>query len=128
MSLEYGWLPKHRGRVEDHDAFFVITLDARLGRVERRCVLGHELCHLELGLLFHGGESPHWVRRSERRVDAEVARRLVPLDDLATFIEMRLACEEPVSVEAVAEEYDVTPRVARDAMLLLQQELRRLAG
>ena len=72
----------------------VIALDPTLGRVERRCVLAHELVHLERGLL------PRWaaehVRANEERlVDGEAARRLVPEEELL----------------ALAAHFDVTSKV-----------------
>src|SRR5688500_16211092 len=78
------------------DDFVAILLDERLDRRTLRAVLAHELVHDERG----GGASfigqpPAWdavVGRDERRVDVEVARRLVPLDEL------RARCAEMGSV------------------------------
>lgn len=53
-----------------------ITIDSRLTQVQRRCSLLHELLHVERGV-------PHGVdEREESLVEQEVARRLVPLEQL----------------------------------------------
>lgn len=55
-----------------------ILLHPGLTAVEARCVLAHEIVHAERG------PSPEWARSKEERIaDAEAARRLIPLDDLA---------------------------------------------
>ena len=54
-----------------------ILLDIRLSRAEERCTLTHELVHAELGPF------PRWLTaREEAAVNAEAARRLIPLDAL----------------------------------------------
>lgn len=53
-----------------------IWLDDRLTAVERRCVLTHELIHVEVGREGHQGEhAERWVRK-------QTARRLVLVEDL----------------------------------------------
>lgn len=49
-----------------------IWLDERLGQVERRCTLAHELEHIRRG---HRGCQD---AATERKVDADAARRLLP--------------------------------------------------
>lgn len=87
-----------------------IWLDPRLNQVERRCVLAHELVHLERG---HVGCQPRAV---ERAVRAEAARRLVTTEDLLA------ALPWSGSVEELAEELWVTPLVLADRLLLLSPE------
>ena len=54
-----------------------ILLDIRLSRAEERCTLTHELVHAERGPF------PCWLTaREEAAVNAEAARRLIPLDAL----------------------------------------------
>lgn len=56
------------------------------------------------------------ARREEARVEATVARRLVPLDELARYVERRLDLDEGVTAPAVAEEFDTTERIAGAAL------------
>ena len=54
-----------------------ILLDIKLSRIEERCTLAHELVHAERGPF------PRWATvREEVAVNAEAARRLIPLDAL----------------------------------------------
>lgn len=108
-----------------------ILIDRRLSPAERMAALAHELVHLERGGGCHqrGAPAPLAidVRKEERRVDDEVARRLVPLDDLAEFVDIAVICGEGVTVPMVAAEYGVTDDVARRAMEQLLRDTR-LAG
>ncbi len=112
------WDPTGAGRAD-------VWLDARLGRVARRCVLAHELVHDERrGGSDLPGMPDSWrsvVASDERAVDDEVARRLVPFDDLAEFCRCKSSVDEPVTAEDVASFFDVTPSVARRAMKLWKQ-------
>lgn len=75
-----------------------ILLDIRLSRVEERCTLAHELVHAERGPF------PRWATaREEAAVDAEAARRLIPLDALGEALAWSL---HPT---VAAEELDVDP-------------------
>lgn len=96
-----------------------IVLDARLSRVDRRATLVHELIHAERGIT--GCE-----RIDERGVDDEVARRLVPIDDLYAMWEIAVLNDLPVESWQVAEHFDVPDRVAERAMQLFLGE--RQAG
>lgn len=91
-----------------------IVVDRSLHRIERNAVLAHELIHDERG---HCGPdaSPLEVLKEERRVDGEVARRLVPFDELAEFVAARLALDEAVSVGDIAEHFEVPRSVAQRA-------------
>lgn len=105
------WAPLPGGRA-------VIALAARLRRTERRCVLAHELVHDERG--FVTSLMPRALaEKEERAVEVEVARRLVPLDDLRSWITVRVDVGDLVTVASVAEEWDVADDVARRALSLL---------
>lgn len=81
-----------------------IWIDPHMTQVERRCVLTHELVHLEHG---HRGCQPPAV---ERRVRAETARRLIADEDLHAA-----ACWAR-SLEELADELWVIPLVAADRL------------
>ena len=82
-------------------------------------MLTHELVHHERGSSSRchdtGYLSPHIVHE-ERAVEREVARRLVPADDLEIFIDRSTNLGQGVEPRHVAEEYEVTERVAALAM------------
>lgn len=99
----------------------LIVLDAGLDRRGRRCVLAHELIHAERGI-GHGAASAASMEHEEEAVRRETARRLVPTELLTAFVGARLGLGEPVLVDDVADEFDVTLDVAQKAL-----ELRRLA-
>lgn len=63
----------------------LIVINARLSLVEERCTLTHEIIHAERGPV-----PAHHAAREERIVDAEAARRLIPLDALLEAV--RWAC------------------------------------
>lgn len=58
----------------------VVTVDCRLSAAQRRCTLAHELVHIERGPV---PRDPWLAAREEAAVEAEAARRLIPLDALA---------------------------------------------
>jgi Zn-dependent peptidase ImmA (M78 family) len=97
----------------------VIMIDRRLDPAERLAALAHELVHLERGGgCFRPGLPPAMrplVVREEHRVDAIVADRLVPRDELVTFIDLR-AEVEPITAQVVAEEFGVPATVASVAL------------
>ncbi|HLG66916.1 MAG TPA: hypothetical protein VKV36_03480 [Acidimicrobiales bacterium] len=98
----------------------VIVVDARLGRVARRATLAHELVHDERGGgPGFAGQPDGWaavVARDERQVDDEVARRLVPLDELRRLCRQADDLEEGLSALDVAAAFDVPEPVARRAL------------
>ena len=108
----------------------LVVLDYRLPRRERRAVLAHELIHHERGIPT-AGAPPHIVEREEASVDQEVARRLVPLDELAAFVAARATVGGVTSYD-VADEFEVPNRVAVRAMRLLRHPssaaVRKAAG
>lgn len=95
-----------------------ILLDAHLPAHERRAVLAHELEHLDRGSVRYEGSPATWdfvVAQEERRIDSCVAERLVPLDELRVFAAARCSTGEHVTVDDVAEAFDVPVWVARRA-------------
>lgn len=101
-----------------------VILDCDLGRVERRCALAHELKHDERGggVCVEGMPEMYGVvaSREEARVARAAAGALVPAHELRAFIEARVNDEVcGVTLQEVAEEFDVTQAVARRAIELL---------
>ena len=96
----------------------VILLDDGLTQVERNAALAHELVHLERG----------WPCRApwaeEERVHDEVARRLVPLDQLHRWVVERERSDLNVEVWEVADVWWVPDVVASCALRLLYQRIR----
>lgn len=100
---------------------FVITLDPRLDRVTRRCVLAHELIHVERGITWGVAGT---MEREEVIVDLETARRLVPPAELEELIEQRESLGKGVEARHIAKEFDVTEEVAHDAAKVLRRTRR----
>lgn len=95
-----------------------IVIDDRLGPVEHRAALAHELVHHERGPPPR--VVPDTLRcvviREEVAVDREVARRLVPRALLARFVAGRNGLGAGVGVADVAAEFEVPERLARWAL------------
>lgn len=90
-----------------------IIVDRSLHRIERNAVLAHELIHDERG---HSPSShPIEVAKEEERVEREVARRLVPFDELHELVRERASLGESVTVTDIAEVFEVPRSVARRA-------------
>lgn len=97
-----------------------ILIDPALTRRERRAALAHELVHDERG----GGAEcvgmpATWdavVTRAEAAVDNEVARRLVPADELHRFCACQVEIAGHVGALEVAEHFDVPEGVAGRAL------------
>ncbi len=105
------------------EGWAAILVDRSLPRRLRRAALAHELIHDER----HGGAGAPgmpstWrpvVARDERRVDDEVARRLVPPDELRYLLECLTGMGLPVETWDVARQFDVPDDVAQRALDLL---------
>jgi hypothetical protein len=101
-----------------------ILLDRRLNQTERRCALAHELVHDERGGgVPISGMPDTWrpvAAREEGIVDNEVARRLVPLDQLRLAVDDLADLGMGASPLDVALAFDVTPEVAERALRLLR--------
>lgn len=101
----------------------VILVDYSLGRRERRVVLAHELIHVERGVgTDQPGMPSTWapvVAKEEAAVNAEVARRLVPLDELEEWVRRRTESDITTTPFDVSVEWDTTEQLAELAMLLM---------
>lgn len=109
-----------------------IFLDRSLSQAERRCVLAHELVHLERGTNARcSWHAPMWsavVAREELAVDRIVATRLVPLDELRTLVERITGCDRGVTPLDVEDEFEVDGPTAVTALHELKiREARRIA-
>jgi hypothetical protein len=108
----------------------VIVLDPDLDGPLRRTVLTHELVHHERG----GGPGrcgapatlDLLVERDERAVDAEVARRLVPPDQLDRLVAELVAGGGGASVDEVAAHFAVPDEVADRALRQLAAASRHV--
>jgi hypothetical protein len=118
VELAYADLDGERGMWTSGDGGDLIVLSAALGRRARRCVLAHEIVHAERGIGF-GAASAATMQREEEEVRREVARRLVPSDELLAFLASRGGVG-PVTVDDIADEFDVEPHVAATAVTLLR--------
>ena len=67
--------PGHRGCTHWGDR--AITLRPGMTQAERRCVLAHELTHVERGVFLRG-----WRDQEEHRVRVSAARRLIGIEEL----------------------------------------------
>lgn len=107
------WARPHPTMPAATDGERVIWMDPRLTQVERRCVLTHELVHLERG---HRGCQPRAV---EHAVRAEAGRRLVTVEQLQHAMPWALSMGE------LADELWVTEMVLLDRLEGLTLEERR---
>lgn len=111
------------------DGWAVVTLDPRLEPLERDAALAHELVHAERDL-DHGCTRDRrmprtWAAieaREELHVDRTVARRLIHLGELEDLVDGMCSVGLGVGPDEVAEWFDVSPGVARDALLELARE------
>lgn len=105
-----------------------ILIDDRLEEPHRTAVMCHELVHARRGGgVARAGMPPTWrpvVLREERRVDRLVAQELIPTAELARFCDRLADLGEGVSPWIVADEFDTTERVARDALEQLTRHER----
>lgn len=87
-----------------------IAMDDRLTRTERRCVLAHELAHIDLGHHHqpagNGPGTSRMARRNERDADMLAARRLICIYRLAAALAEERHCRWHV-----AELLDVTEQL-----------------
>ena len=116
IELRWGVLPDTYGGgvAIERDGQLFVVLDSRLDRIGRRSVLEHELQHLDRGLLPVSCPEP--IReKDELAVRRQTAKQLVPLTELRAFISRRCSVGEAVTVRCVADHFDVSYDVARDA-------------
>ena len=101
----------------DHDQ---ITLDSSLDRQSRREVLAHELVHAERGIGWPVATAAT-MQLEEERVWRIAMERLVPSDELHRFIE-RQSTVGPVTLDDVADEFDLSPDGARRVAARIARE------
>jgi Zn-dependent peptidase ImmA (M78 family) len=103
-----------------------IVLDDRLDRVQRRCVLAHELAHVDLDHHQVAGNGPgtdRLARRNERAADVLAAKRLLSVAQLAFALPAASGQAE------VAELLEVTPHLLEVRLQHLEpSERHRLAA
>lgn len=127
VQARLGWDPWPELRRREHIVFGVVSLPATVGggvlwqrgdrkallidktkgRRERNVACAHELVH---------DEHPHWT---EDQVWDEVARRLLPFDELARLRQWAVDNDLPLEVWQVADIFDTTDWLAERAMRLL---------
>lgn len=103
-----------------------ILISKALSPAERLAALAHELVHDERGHAGHHPDHPQWapcVAREENRVENLTAQLVLPLDELAVYVDV-LAEFEPVTAELVAWDLDVPVHVAQRALEQLVEERR----
>lgn len=104
-----------------------ILIDRRTTPTQRRCILAHELIHDEDPTAMRCDVMPDdWhcvVARAECRIDDEVARRLVPIDQLAEYADAVAMNGLVASAADVAAVFNVTEHIAERAFrqLLLRR-------
>jgi len=123
VSLEYQEKLEYRGAdgmwglVEKRpDGTWHVTLKHDLSPIEERCVLAHELTHIERGFAFTDYTPDALIDLEEDRVEAEAASRLVPPVDLVGWLHEQWADGVAVSLTDIADRYRVTEAVADQAL------------
>lgn len=104
------WLPWMR----------LIVIRRSLPAVVQRCVMAHELVHVDYGdvqVVHLGPDGPRLSRRQESAADREAARRLLQLRELAAAM-----LAHPANPRAVAHELDVTVEVLQRRLEQLTEE------
>jgi len=126
VELAWAFLTGNRGQIERlEDGRRLITIEATLNQRDRRAVLAHELVHEERDVLFDDDTPVAIIRKEEAYVDAETARRLVPLDELEVLVRAAVLDDRTVGWRDVAEWFDVPRDVAERAMGQLLERARR---
>jgi hypothetical protein len=94
----------------------LIMISAEINQCMRKAVLAHELIHDEEGggCVLEGMPAQYRVvaAREERRIDLEVARRLIPEAELLVMAEIARDNQLPLEPWHVAEHFDVPQRYA----------------
>jgi Zn-dependent peptidase ImmA (M78 family) len=118
VRLWFAWLDGEHGRWEQHHDHDVVVLDARLPRRRRQEVLAHELVHAERRVGW-----PHatvaTMELEEERVWRIALDRLAPPAAVREFLERR-STAGPVTVDDLAEEFDLSHQAARRVAELLR--------
>lgn len=110
VELWFAPLDGLRGLWERRAGADHITLESSLDRRTRRAVLAHELVHVERGIGWPLATAAT-MQLEEERVWRTAIDRLAPPDAVRAFVEAR-ATGGPVTVEDLAEEFDLPPDIA----------------
>jgi hypothetical protein len=117
IELTVAPLEGERGRWTRTSSGDRIVLDATLDEQSRREVLAHELVHAERGVGWPAATAST-MEVEEERVWRTALRRLVPEDEVRRFVTRRLTVG-PVTIDDVAEEFDLSPTAARRVAQLI---------
>jgi hypothetical protein len=115
IELWFAGLGRDRGRWTRRGSVDEILLDPSLDRQTRNEVLAHELVHAERGI-GRPLATDATMQLEEERVWRIALDRLAPPAEVRAFVERR-STVGPVSIDDLAEEFDLSPesaaRVAR---------------
>jgi hypothetical protein len=131
LTLVFADLPDTCGRgalLEDGDGQRTVMLDYRLGRRDRRGILGHELCHDDTDILYLPDTPPALIEKGEAFVNRVNAERLVPIDELAALVRRIVDVGDPVHAADVCDHFDVPLDVALRAMAALERRWSSTPG
>lgn len=121
VVLEWRELPRSvRGAWIPHAAGATIVLATWLSQRARRCTLSHELIHDERGIAYTADSPPALVAKEESWVNRTSITRLVPTVELVDLVRRVIDLDEPVTIDLVADHFDVTSDVAGEALRLLR--------
>lgn len=116
VELRWAYLDGLCGFYEPHaDGTAMIVLDAGIDAATRNATLMHELEHHRRGICGV-------ARYDERGVEDEVARKLVPLDELAQLVASICDDGTPVMAWELAAAFGVPEDVAERACEMLKRE------
>lgn len=146
MAMTAAWVPWHSVR-DDRDVVIkreelpdalggalywpagdwaIILIDKTRPRRVRKALLGHELLHhARGGSPAYPGMPPMWrdlVARDEGAVRWELARRMVPRDELVRVVDVVNELGEGWMAWEVGEFFDCPDEVAADAVKMLEDE------
>lgn len=111
-----------------HGDSATILISPDLPRVVREMVEEHEVAHHQIGVV-QPPATDATMEKAEHEAGRRAVEQLLPLDELAAFVDARTADGDPVDVHLVAEEFDVADDVARAALsrLLVRHQEAELA-
>jgi hypothetical protein len=122
VVLRWAQLTNTRGYVRPGPPI-VLTLDYRLGRRERRCVLAHELEHVEQDSFYEPDAPKPLIDKLEDRITRAAVDKLIPPDELDWLAARAADDGEPLMAFDVQEWFDVDLPTVHIAMNL--REIRK---
>ncbi|MCU1496754.1 MAG: hypothetical protein JWM47_707 [Acidimicrobiales bacterium] len=121
VDLWFAALGGARGLWTRADGRDEILIEETLGRRERREVLAHEIVHAERAVGWPDA-SAATMELEEERVWRIALRRLAPPEQVREFL-LRRGTVGPVTVEDLAEEFDLSPGAAARVARLVALEV-----